>query len=111
MKRAWILIAFAVLVVGLAAVKPQASPNNDSSANAPMYTQDGNLKFPTNYREWVYVTSGVDMSYGPGADMGHSMFDNVCKSGGLQRIFADRHVARQNHAGAGSAHGGEQRVD
>ena len=77
MRRTGILIAFAGLVVGLAAVKPQASPNNDNSPNTPMYMQDGNLKFPANYREWVYVTSGVDMSYGPGADMGHSMFDNV----------------------------------
>jgi len=77
MKRAWIWIALSVLVVGLAAVKPQASPNNDSSPKAPMYTQDGNLKFPANYREWVYLTSGVDMSYGPAMNMGHSMFDNV----------------------------------
>ena len=77
MKRAWMVIAFSVLAVMLAAVKPQASPNNDSGPNAPVYMQDGNLKFPANYREWVYVTSGVDMSYGPRADMGHSMFDNV----------------------------------
>jgi len=77
MKRAWILIALSVLVVGLPAVKPQASPSNDSNPNAPIYTQDGNLKFPANYREWVYLTSGVDMSYGPAMNMGHSMFDNV----------------------------------
>jgi hypothetical protein len=77
MRRAWIVIALSVLVVGLAAVKPQASPSNDSSPNAPMYTQDGNLKFPANYREWVYLSSGVDMSYGPATDMGHPMFDNV----------------------------------
>jgi hypothetical protein len=77
MRRAWIVIALSVLVVGLAAVKPQASPSNDSSPNVPMYTQDGNLKFPANYREWVYLTSGVDMSYGPAMNMGHSMFDNV----------------------------------
>ncbi len=31
-----------------------------------------------NYREWVYLTSGVDMSYSPNAmSMDHSMFDNV----------------------------------
>ena len=77
MKRAWILIALSGLIAVLAAVKPQASPNNDGSPNAPMYTQDGNLKFPANYREWVYLTSGVDMSSGPAMNMGHSMFDNV----------------------------------
>lgn len=34
---------------------------------------------PVNYREWVFLTSGIDMSYSPKAmDMqDHSMFDNV----------------------------------
>ena len=77
MKRAWKMIALSVLMVAVPAVKPHGSPNNESSPNAPTYTQDGNLKFPANYREWVYVTSGVDMSYGPAANRGHSMFDNV----------------------------------
>src|ERR1700733_12341738 len=42
------------------------------------YTANGDLKYPARYREWIYLTSGVDMSYSPGAAMeGHSMFDNV----------------------------------
>jgi hypothetical protein len=77
MKRSWILIALAVLAATLAAMTPQASSNKDSSANSPVYTTDGNLKFPQNYREWIYVTSGVDMSYSPNMAMDHSMFDNV----------------------------------
>lgn len=36
------------------------------------------MKLPPNYREWVYLTSGFDMSYNPQlAAMDHSMFDNV----------------------------------
>jgi hypothetical protein len=31
----------------------------------------------TNYREWIYLTTGIDMSYTPKADADHSMFDNV----------------------------------
>jgi hypothetical protein len=27
------------------------------------YTTNGRLVFPANYREWVYLTSGVDRSY------------------------------------------------
>jgi len=77
MKRSWILIALAVLAATLAAMTPQASSNKDSSANSPVYTTDGNLKFPQNYREWIYVTSGVDMSYSPNMAMDHSMFDIV----------------------------------
>lgn len=75
--RPWILMALSVVAVALAAMTPQARTSNDTSANSPAYTSDGNLKFPTNYREWVYLTSGVDMSYSPNMDKGHSMFDNV----------------------------------
>ena len=76
MKRSWILVGLCVCAVGLSAFAPRASSSNES-ANLPVYTADGNLKFPANYREWVYLTSGVDMSYSPNMDMGHSMFDNV----------------------------------
>jgi hypothetical protein len=42
------------------------------------YTAGGELKFPAKYREWVYLTSGFDMSYSAeAAKPGHSSFDNV----------------------------------
>jgi Cytochrome P460 len=45
---------------------------------APDYTGDGELKLPENYRQWVYLTTGFDMSYNPNAtQMDHHMFDNV----------------------------------
>ena len=77
MKRAWTLIALSVLVLAVAGITPRAGKSNPSNSNAPSYTGDGKLKFPANYREWVYLTSGVDMSYGPAMNMGHSTFDNV----------------------------------
>ncbi|HVH70268.1 MAG TPA: cytochrome P460 family protein [Candidatus Dormibacteraeota bacterium] len=77
MKRAWILMVLSVVALALATMTPQASPSNESGANSPVYTSDGNLKFPAQYREWVYLTSGVDMSYSPNMSMDHSMFDNV----------------------------------
>ena len=46
--------------------------------SSPEYTSDSQLKFPEHYREWVYLTSGFDMSYFPDARGGeHHMFDNV----------------------------------
>jgi hypothetical protein len=48
------------------------------SGAPPAYAQNGDLLPPANYREWIYLTSGIDMSYTPestGPD--HSMFDNV----------------------------------
>jgi len=77
MKRPWVAVAVVILGLAGTATSPQASSTNDSSANAPVYAPNGNLKFPTNYREWVYLTSGVDMSYSPNMSMDHSMFDNV----------------------------------
>ena len=76
MNRPWLVVALFALGVALVAAAPRAGTNNDS-ANLPVYTSEGNLKFPTNYREWVYLTSGVDMSYSPNMSMDHSMFDNV----------------------------------
>ena len=55
MKRTWILIGLLAVLV-LAAATPRVSSNNQSSTNAPVYTSDGNLKFPTQYREWVYLS-------------------------------------------------------
>jgi cytochrome P460 len=39
-----------------------------AAADAPAYNANGELLRPTDYRDWVYVTSGIDMFYGPGAD-------------------------------------------
>jgi len=34
-----------------------------ASPDAPAYAQNGDMLPPSNYREWVYLTSGIDMSY------------------------------------------------
>ena len=47
------------------------------SSSGPEYTGDAQLKFPEHYREWIYLTTGFDMSYSPAMQMGHHMFDNV----------------------------------
>jgi len=55
-----------------------AAAQSNQSLHTPSYTADGQLIFPANYREWIYLTSGVDMSYSPNrSQTGHSMFDNV----------------------------------
>ena len=52
-----------------------------SPADAPLpatgrFTSDGKLAFPTDYRRWIYLSSGLGMSYSPAAS-GMMMFDNV----------------------------------
>ena len=51
--------------------------NGQAPTSGPEYTSDGQMKLPENYREWVYLTTGFDMSYNPAMNMGHHMFDNV----------------------------------
>jgi hypothetical protein len=54
----------------------------------PEYTSDGQMKFPEHYREWVYLSSGFDMSYSPNAmEMGHHMFDNVFVNPEAYKVF------------------------
>jgi hypothetical protein len=60
-----------------------------ASADAPAYAANGDLLPPTNYREWTYLTSGIDMSYSPKARdvQDHSMFDNVFVNPAAYRSF------------------------
>jgi len=87
MKRVWFVLLAAAAVLALGTAKPQASPSTESSANVPTYTPEGKLKFPANYREWIYLTSGIDMSYRPMGGMDHSMFDNVFVNPESYRAF------------------------
>lgn len=64
-----------------------ASHPGDALAYAPTYTKDGDLAPPLQYREWVYLTSGLDMSYNPKTSADMSMFDNVFVNPEAYRAF------------------------
>lgn len=67
-----------LLGVTLLCLSAAFSQNAATPGKGPEYTSDSKLKLPENYRQWVYLSSGVDMSYGPGAQAAdHHMFDNV----------------------------------
>jgi len=53
------------------------------------YTSDGQMKFPEHYREWVYLTSGFDMSYTAGGASDHHMFDNVFVNPEAYKVFVE----------------------
>jgi hypothetical protein len=86
---AWMLCIFLMLQYGSA---PTTNQNSDagSTTQTPTYTADGRLEFPSKYREWIYLSSGVDMSYSPnGMNMDHSMFDNVFVNPESYRAFVE----------------------
>jgi hypothetical protein len=67
------LVAFAVLFIAFGQSKPAGTP-----AHVPTYTEDGRLLPPVGYREWIYLTTGLDMSYTASAGMdGMRKFDNA----------------------------------
>jgi hypothetical protein len=71
-KKKLLIIAPAILLGWIALPQTPKAP-----AAGPEYTSDGQLRLPANYREWVYLSSGFDMSYNSALDMDHHMFDNV----------------------------------
>jgi hypothetical protein len=78
------LLAAVVLVSILAFNQTATAP----SASGPQYTSDGQLKLPENYREWVYLSTGFDMSYSASSmQMDHHMFDNVFVNPEAYRSF------------------------
>jgi len=70
-----------------ASIVGAAGGDRPSPPSVPTYTEDGKLVFPANYREWIYLTSGIDMSYFPNGVAGHSIFDNVFVNPEAYRAF------------------------
>lgn len=72
-KKKSLLLAAVILLSS--AVLLQSAP---AGRSGPEYTSDDQMKLPENYRQWVYLTTGFDMSYSAGGmAMDHHMFDNV----------------------------------
>ena len=61
-----------------------------ASVNVPAYDADGKLITPKNYREWIYLSSGFDMSYSMRDKApDHSMFDNVFVNPEAYKVFQE----------------------
>jgi hypothetical protein len=73
-----------LLITSSALAAPAATRTDPSAA---MYTQDGRLNFPDSYREWIYLSSGRDMSYRKSEGRDHSTFDNVFVNPAAYREF------------------------
>ena len=83
--------ALAACFVVFTSLSGQSKLGNVATAVAhrPTYTDDGRLRPLTDYREWIYLSSGLDMSYTPRAASppGHSIFDNVFVNPEAYRSF------------------------
>ncbi len=79
----------AAIAIPLALRSPK--PAMAAATNTPNYDKSGQMLPPTNYREWVYLTTGIDMSYTPKmAGMeNQSTFDNIFVNPEAYRSFLE----------------------
>lgn len=78
MTRLFLGISGIAAVLMILAVKAANQPA--PSAEGPQYTASGEMLRPQNYREWIYLSSGLGMTYGPiqsQAKDREPLFDNV----------------------------------
>jgi len=72
MKKA--MLSCATIVVCLAFL--QVAAPESAAPDLPRFTSDSQLLRPANYREWIFLSAGLGMSYS--SQMGdHQMFTNV----------------------------------
>lgn len=83
-KAVLLLASIALALAGLR----QGATASSVPADGPRYTSDGKLVFPRGYREWVFLSSGMDMSYAKGAATGNMhMFENVFVNAAAYEAF------------------------
>lgn len=88
MKR----FTIAILAAATAAILLLSGAKGQTPVDSagPQFGKDNELKRPENYREWIYLSSGLGMSYGPAAASGGNVnppFDNVFVSPAAYRAF------------------------
>ena len=58
------------------------------TGGAIQYNKDGSMVLPTDYREWVFLSSGINMTYGPAAGTNdHPRFENVFVNPAVYQAF------------------------
>jgi hypothetical protein len=89
-KLPFLVAALAASAFALVWLAPPAPIKvHAAQENQPAYNAKGQLQLPSNYREWIYLSTGMDMNYTPNASQaaGHSTFDNVFVNPEAWRTF------------------------
>jgi hypothetical protein len=105
---AFVLALFCLVSGDRSTVVSAAAANPAETRYTPTYNKDGDLVPPLQYREWIYLTTGLNMSYAPKASNDMDMFDNVFVNPEAYRSFVatgtwpDKTVMVLETRGAGS---------
>ena len=77
-----------VLIVAAVIVLNAAAASQQSRETVPSYTTDGSLELPADYLTWVYLSSGLGMTYNANASASRNpMFTNVFVKPEAYRAF------------------------
>ena len=79
-------------VSAILAVLMLVAADHPATGDGPQFTADGQLIRPKNYREWIYLSSGLGMTYGPAAEAARDnnpTFDNVFVNPAAYRSFIE----------------------
>jgi len=81
-------VAFAALACVSIWTAMSSAQSAGAADDGPKYANETNLIRPTNYREWVFLSSSLDLNYPPpGAPPGPQRFDNVFVNPSSYRSF------------------------
>ncbi|HLH09727.1 MAG TPA: cytochrome P460 family protein [Terriglobales bacterium] len=85
--------AFGVFVFGVLAASVHGAAKPEAET-VPSYPDATHMNTPVDYREWIYLSTGLDMSYAPriAGTANHSMFDNVFVNPEAYRYFKQNGV-------------------
>src|SRR5262245_32171719 len=79
-----------VLAAVVCALASSMAAQTPQSVDLPKFGADNELARPENYREWIYLSSGLGMSYNPAANSAgnpNPPFDNVFVTPAAYRSF------------------------
>jgi hypothetical protein len=81
----------AAVILGAAALWPVTPRAQAPTGDGPRYTNAGELVRPPDYREWVYLSTGLNMTYGATAPnpARNQPFNNVFVTRSSYRQFLD----------------------
>jgi hypothetical protein len=62
-----------------------------TAGDGPQFNASGQLTLPKDYRQWIFLSSGLGMTYGPAAnaDPANPLFDNVFVNPSSYRAFIE----------------------
>src|SRR5688572_16148489 len=90
MTRRGSLCLLLLFAIALPALYSQSTTAQAPSGDQPRFLADNELARPENYREWIYLSSGIGMSYNESANAAgnpNPPFDNVFVNPSAYRSF------------------------